>query len=202
MALNSIIYEKSRNAFEQRCYRLLIEAYNTSLTEKAIKFYWDENDISCVLHQYITGNPLRKRWKVSSNIEHHIYKDLPKEKGFSNKFPRIDFRFTTFTKNDEYEYFFEAKNLKINDLALKRRYIKTGIDSFVSKKYENGSLIGYLLEGRPDEIIKSINTLLATKNRQTETLKFTYNRLFSFYYESKHADLGILKHLIFDYTTI
>lgn len=203
MALNTIVYEKFRNAFEQKCCRLIIEAYQTSLTEQVIQLDWNENDISSELHRHIKENPLRLTWKVSTNVEADIPKDnIPKIKGFADKFPRIDFRLTSFISTCEYEYFFEAKNLKQNDSALKRRYINTGIDNFVSKKYENGSLIGYLLEGKTDETVKGINSLLEKDKRQTETLNFTSNKLFKSYYESNHSDIGILKHLIFDFTTI
>ena len=198
MALNDLY----KNAFEQKCFRLIVDAYQTSLNDKVIQLDWDENDISCELHQHIIGNPLRKKWKVSTNVESHIPKDVSKVKGFSSKFPRIDFRLTTFAKSNEYEYFFEAKNLKQNDSALKRRYINTGINNFVSKKYENGSLIGYLLEGKTDETVKGINSLLKKNKRQTETLHFTSYKLFKSYYESNHSDIGILKHLIFDFTII
>lgn len=202
MALNTIVYEKFRNAFEQKCYRLIIEAYQTSLTEQLIQLDWNENDISSELHRHLKENPLRLKWKVSTNVEAHIPKDIPKVKGFSDKFPRIDFRLTSFKSIFEFEYFFEAKNIKQNDSALKRRYINTGIDSFVSKKYENGSLIGYLLEGKTNETIKGINSLLVKDKRNTETLIFKSNKLIKTYYESNHSDIGTLKHLIFDFTKI
>lgn len=202
MALNTIVYEKFRNAFEQKCYRLIIEAYQTSLTEQLIQLDWNENDISSELHRHLKENPLRLKWKVSTNVEAHIPKDIPKVKGFSDKFPRIDFRLTSFKSIFEFEYFFEAKNIKQNDSALKRRYINTGIDRFVSKKYENGSLIGYLLEGKTNETIKGINSLLVKDKRNTETLIFKSNKLIKTYYESNHSDIGTLKHLIFDFTKI
>jgi len=202
MALNTIIYEKFRGAFEQKCFRLIIEAYQTSLTAQVIQLDWNENDISSELHRHIKENPLRLKWKVSTNVEADIPKDIPKVKGFSDTFPRIDFRLTSFISTYEYEYFFEAKNLNQNDSALKRRYIDTGIDNFVSNKYENGSLIGYLLEGVTKETIKGINSLLEKDKRNTEILKPKSNKLIKTYYESNHSDIGTLKHLIFDFTGI
>lgn len=202
MALNTTVNEKFRNAFEQRCFRLIIEAYQLSLNERVIQLDWDENDISSELHQHTKKSSLRKKWKVSTNVESHVPKDITKVKGFSAKFPRIDFRLTSFISTYEYEYFFEAKNLKQNDSALKRRYINTGIDNFVSGKYVNGSLIGYLLEGKTDETVKGINSLLGNDKRQNEILNFKSNKLFNSYYESYHSDIRILKHLIFDFTAI
>ena len=188
-----------KNTFEKRCYRLIIDAYQISLTKKIIQLDWNENDISSELHSYLKVNPLRIKWKISTNEEADIPKNIPKVKGFSDKFSRIDFRLTSFISTYEYEYFFEAKNLKQNDAALKRRYIKTGIDNFVSKKYENGSLIGYLLEGNTNETIKGINFLLEKDKRNTETLILKSNNLIKTYYESNHSDIGTLKHLIFDF---
>ena len=202
MALNTILYKKFENAFEQRCFQLIIEAYRTALTKKEIQSDWNENDISAELHRHIKENPLRIKWKVSTNVEANIPKDTSKVKGFSNKFPRIDFRFTSFVSIYEYEYFFEAKNLKQSSSTLKRRYINTGIDNFVSKKYEHGSLLGYLLEGNTNETIKGINSLLKNDKRDTEILNPIPNKLLKTYYESNHSTIGTLKHLIFDFTNI
>lgn len=200
MALNRTVYEKFRIAFEKKCFELVIGAYRTSLTDKSIKLDWNENDISSELHKHIKDNPLRLKWKVSTNVEADIPKDIPKVKGFADKFPRIDFRLTSFISTYEYEYFFEAKNLKQNDSALKRRYIDTGIDSFVSQKYTSGSLIGYLLEGKADDTIKGINALLKKDKRNTEILSLKSTSSLKTYYESNHSGIGLLKHLIFDFT--
>ena len=64
MALNLPITEKIRNGFEQKCFQLIIDAYQTSIVEKAIQLDWDENDISSKLHRYIKDNPIRIKWKV------------------------------------------------------------------------------------------------------------------------------------------
>ncbi|MFD0766702.1 hypothetical protein ACFQZI_17705 [Mucilaginibacter lutimaris] len=200
MALNSNLYEKFRNAFEQKCFQLIIEAYQASLTGKVIQLDWNENDISSELHEHIRANPLRTKWKVSTNVEADLPKDIPKVKGFADKFPRIDFRLTTFTKSYEIEYFFEAKNLKQNDSALKRRYIDTGIDNFVSGKYANGSLVGYLLQGNTEETIKGVNSLLKKDKRESELLRSKSNNQTNALYISTHSNIAILKHLIFDFT--
>jgi hypothetical protein len=202
MTLNTTVYKKFRDAFEQKCFQLIIDAYRISISEKNIQLDWDENDISAELQRHLKENQLRIKWRVSTNVESHIPKDVHKVKGFSSKFPRIDFRLTSFISTHEYEYFFEAKNLRQNDSALKRRYIDTGINNFVSKKYENGSLIGYLLEGNTNEIIENINHLLEKDKRNTETLKLKSNMLLDSYYESSHSGIGILKHLIFDFTIV
>lgn len=191
-------------AFEQRCFQLIIEAYKTSLAEKIIQLSWNENDISSEIHKHIRANPLRQKWKVSTNVEAHISNErVPKEKGFADKDSRIDFRLTSFISTYEYEYFFEAKNLKQKSSALKRRYITTGIDNFVSGKYQNGSLVGYLLEGTVAETIKNgINPLLEKSKRNKEILELKSHKLLNTIYESNHSDIGTLKHIFFDFTLI
>lgn len=202
MASHTNVGDKFRAAFEQRCFRLIIEAYKTSLTKKVIQLDWNENDISSELHEYIEVNPLRKKYKITTNVEQKLPKDAPKVKGFADRFPRIDFRFVTFLGSEDYKYFFEAKNLKHKDNKLTRRYINTGIDNFTSKKYENGSVIGYLLEGKIDETVTGINALLSKDRRDGEILCLKSNILFEFYYESNHPDVEVLKHLIFDFTVM
>ncbi|WP_330747128.1 hypothetical protein [Chryseobacterium sp. CP-77] len=172
------------------------------MTEKIIQLNWNENDISSEIHRHIKENPLRKKWRVSTNVEADIPKDIPKVRGFADKFPRIDFRLSVFSKNEEYEYFFEAKNLKQKSTALKRRYINTGINNFVSKKYQNGSLIGYLLDGEIDKTIDGVNSLLIKDKRNTEILIIKKNKLFEYYYESNHSNIETLKHLIFNFINI
>lgn len=137
-----------RNAFENRCLKLIIDAYRNTIQDNTISLDWDENDITAQLHEYIDSNQSRLNWSIISNVEHHLpKKSIDKENGFAAKYPRIDLRFATIKSHIEYQYFFEAKNLKEKSSALKRRYIDTGIDNFNSKKYENGCLIGYLLMG-------------------------------------------------------
>lgn len=200
MALDSEIYLAFKSAFENRCLTLLTQAYQTSLTTKVIQLDWDENDISSELHEYIKVNPLRSKWKVSSNVEAHLPKGIPKVKGFSATFPRIDFRLTAFMSTFEYEYFFEAKNLKEKDSALKRRYIETGIDNFTSGKYKDGSIVGYVLEGVKGKTVDGINKLLIKDKRSAESLVIKLNTLHTDYYESEHTAMGTLKHFIFDFT--
>jgi hypothetical protein len=205
MALNTIVYEKFRNAFQQKCCQLLIEAYQISLTEKIIQSDWNENDISSELHRHLKESPLRKKWKYFTQVEAHLPTDIQREKGFANKFPRIDFKFATFDRENDFEYFFEAKNLKQSGMAgnaLKRRYIDTGINNFISGKYKNGSLVGYLLEGKTDETIKGINSLLDKDKRNTEVLNLKPDKLLNSIYLSNHSDIGTLQHLIFDLTKI
>ncbi len=164
---------------------------------------WNENDITAQLHEYIDSDQKRLNWSIISNVEHHFpKKSITRVKGFAAKYPRIDLRFATIKSSLEYKYFFEAKNLKEKSSALKRRYIDTGIENFNSKKYENGCLVGYLLNGDVELTIKGINSLLVKDNREKETLIKEYCKYHDNYYESSHSYIQCLKHYIFDFTLL
>lgn len=201
MAFNTTIRENFKRAFEQKCFLLLKDAYQISLSQKVIQLDWNENDISAELLRHIEVNSQRLQWQIWANRESYIAKDIPKVKGYSDVFPRIDFKFGTFASGSEYGYYFEAKILKQRDAALKRRYIDTGIDSFVSRKYQNGSLLAYLMEGKTDETISGVNALLIKDKRHTETLMLKSSEAIGDFYESIHPDIERLKHLIFDFTS-
>lgn len=198
------LYELYKGAFEQKCFQLLIDAYQTSLKEKVIQLDWNENDISHELIEKIDNNRLRLRWNILVTREYYLTKDIEKVKGFADRLPRIDFRLTTiFAKAEkEFKYYCEAKRLKEKDSHLKREYIKEGIDRYVSKKYPLGCMIGYLLEGKADETIIGINSLLHKDKRNSEKLNLKPNELLKTYYESNHPDIGNLKHFIFDFTSV
>ena len=193
--------------FENQCIRLFADAYHQSITDKTVKLDWNENDITGQLHEYIDNNPLRLEWSISTNVEQHLpNKSVKKVKGFANKDLRIDLRFVKFRKrilqtNQEYTVFFETKNLKEKGCKLKKRYINTGIDDFIKKKYPYGFLVGYLLEGAVTPTVKGINALLKKDNREKESLEPKKHEIVQYYFESNHAEL-CLKHLIFNFTML
>ena len=202
MALNTTIYEKFRSAFEQKCFRLMVEAYQTSLSEKIIQLDWEENDISQELYEKIDTNPHRLKWKIVAFREFYLPQNVKKEKGFANKLPRIDLRMSNIFGKLEYKYFCESKRLKETDSKLKRAYINEGMDRFISEKYPVGCMLGYLLEGNLNKTIEGINSLLENDERNTETLNLKPDKLLKTVYESYHTDIGTLKHLLFDFTNL
>ncbi|MFD2588554.1 hypothetical protein [Maribacter sp. 4G9] len=203
MGLNKVIVASFKRGFEEKCFQLITESYVSAMETKVIKLNWDENDITSELHEHIKENPIRLKWSIVTNVEQHLPKDdIEREKGFAAKLPRIDLRLVTINSSLEYEYHMEAKNLKEKDSGLKRRYIDTGINSFVSKKYENGCLLGYVLEGDLDNTVDGVNKLLKKDDRQPEFLKPKLYHLHDKYYESEHPDDMVIRHFMFDFTTL
>lgn len=191
-----------KKAFEQRCFQLIIEAYQTSLNEKVIQLDWNENDISQELYEKIESNQKRLEWNITPVREFYLTQNVKKGKGFADKLPRIDLRMSNISSKIEIKFFCEAKRVKETDSNLKRAYISEGMDRFITKKYPMGCMLGYLLEGKGSGTIKGINTLLEKKKRETEILNLKKYNLLKTYYESNHSEIGILKHLIFDFTNI
>lgn len=203
MGLNKVIVASFKRGFEEKCFQLITESYVTAMETKVIKLNWDENDITSELHTHISQNPLRLKWRIITNVEQHLpKKEINKEKGFAAKLPRIDLRLATINSSLEYVYHMEAKNLKETDSGLKRRYIDTGINNFVSLKYENGCLLGYVLEGELVKTVDGVNNLLKKDKRDSESLKPKRLILHHSYYESEHPDDLLIKHFIFDFSSL
>lgn len=190
-----------KTSFETRCFRLLVDSYHSAIADKCISPDWNENDITSTLNSYISKNQIRLKWEIVNSREEYLFdKDSQKTKGFADREFRIDMKLTSINSGKEYVYYFEAKNLKENDTASKRRYIDTGMDSFTSGKYKNGALVGYFLAGNLSNTIGWINNLLAKESRNSEIIIQKENHFHDSYFESNHASIGILKHLFFDFT--
>lgn len=200
--LTTSIFLNFQNKFKIRCKTLFVEAYQASILNKSISLDFDENDISAILFNNIDKNPKRVKWSISTNPENHLFDETVSfKKGFAAKFSRIDLRYSTFWKNEEYKYFVEAKNLKANDSSLKRRYISTGIDNFLTGgKYSDcdGFLVGYVLNGSIKECFDGINRLLEKDNRKTEILVLANVADFDLFF-SNHT-VRSLNHLFLLYT--
>ncbi len=188
-----------RKAFEDDCIELVVNAYNLAIVEKKYQTDWLENDFSELFKNYINTS----QFKITCETE----KKLPPktdvlEKGYGDKLDRIDFYFSTWNSQSRSECYMEAKRLKEKDSNLKKAYIKEGMDRYISKKYPIGCMLGYLLEGNVDETKNGINSMLINDKRSSETLNLVSHKLLKSYYESNHSDIGILKHLIFNFTNI
>ena len=190
-----------REAFKGKCIQLLVSAYQKAIRAKSINQNWEENDITAQLYEYMDNDQFRVDNSITANVEHHLADDsLPKDKGFAAKYSRIDMRFVVIRNSFEYKYFAEAKLLREHNSKLKQRYIKTGIDNFISGKYNNGFLVAYIVEGVLVNAVKGINEFLEKDHRDTEILKKGICNCYNEYYESIHDSVGILKHFMFDFT--
>jgi hypothetical protein len=191
-----------KESFHDNCIKLVVSAYQKAIIEKSVSIDWKENDITAQLHEYIDKSQFRTKKHIVTNVEHNLINiALPNEKGFADKYSRIDMRFVVFKSNTEYQYFAEAKLLKEQNNRLERRYITTGIDNFTSGKYYNGFLVAYIVEGILINAVEGINNLLKKDDRGAEILIKNICKHYDEYYTSKHDFIGVLKHFMFDFTS-
>ncbi|ATR92357.1 hypothetical protein [Porphyromonas gingivalis] len=195
---------------ERRCLTLLCDGYCVVKSKGSISIDKEEEDISKELLLSINANIKRMEWQIDIIPEYRLYKN----DGIAAKSAaRIDFRFSGWSTN-QWEYFAEAKNLieidsfkagrktKISANKLHRRYIETGIDNYLSSKYpQNGCLIGYILQGKTENIVSMLNICLCALNRKTELLQSKDLEFADFIscYVSSHEKFLSMKHLMFDF---
>lgn len=195
---------------ERCCLTLLCDGYCVVKSKGSISIDKEEEDISKELLLSINANIKRMEWQIDIIPEYRLYKN----DGIAAKSAaRIDFRFSGWSTN-QWEYFAEAKNLieidsfkagrktKISANQLHRRYIETGIDNYLSSKYpQNGCLIGYILQGKTENIVSMLNICLCALNRKTELLQSKDLEFADFIscYVSSHEKFLSMKHLMFDF---
>ncbi|SCQ23787.1 hypothetical protein TFUB4_02628 [Tannerella forsythia] len=195
---------------ERRCLTLLCDGYCVVKSKGSISIDKEEEDISKELLLSINANIKRMEWQIDIIPEYRLYKN----DGIAAKSAaRIDFRFSGWSTN-QWEYFAEAKKLieidsykagrktKISANQLHRRYIETGIDNYLSSKYpQNGCLIGYILQGKTENIVSMLNICLCALNRKTELLQSKDLEFADFIscYVSSHEKFLSMKHLMFDF---
>jgi len=197
------VKSKYKQAFEEDCIELIVNAYTLAITEKKYQLDWIENDFSELLCDYVNESPLSLEKKITCKTENKLLiNNVNIGKGFADKLPRIDFVYFKIWRKDRLHYFMEAKRLKEKDSDLKRAYIDKGIESFLSRKYPIGCMLGYLLEGETEKTRIGINKILEKRKRNSEILLPKTHEIFQFYYESNHPQIGIIKHLIFDFTAL
>lgn len=200
MGLDVFIVSIVKQTFEKHCIILLTEAYKCSLNDNVYSTDWLENDFTEMLDEYIGKNNKRIKWNITNQPDRHIHDKKQKSKGFADKEKRIDMKMSHIAFKQEYHFYIEAKRLKERDLALKKRYIDTGIYNYIHTIYPQGVLVGYLLEGSVNNTIQGINDILTQRNRSSEHLSKKEHSIHDEYFESIHPQYGVLQHFILDYT--
>ncbi len=201
MGLQRFIITTVKQSFYNKCIILVVDAYNSSITDKPYTTDWLENDFTEMLDKYISGNKKRLNWNIHCNAENHLHDThKPLSKGYADKEKRIDMKMSHISFKNEFHFYIEAKRLKENNHNLKNRYIETGIDSYISSKYPKGILLGYLIEGDTDNTVKGINDILIKRGRGDEVMVRQNHSIHNNYFESTHAAFGTISHFVLDYT--
>jgi hypothetical protein len=208
------IVSEIEECFVNNCLALFGEAYLYIRENKKVTIDWDEENISAFFFEYIDKSEKAIALNINISDEHRLfYADILNGKKKAKAASRIDFRLTTnwLEQKKRLEYYVEAKNLieddcnkegrksKLNARKSQERYITTGIDNIISGKYPPRScLVGYVLQGNPNEIVNKINNHLLLKGRATEQLQIFESNIENLKscYHSNHTNDHLLNHFL------
>jgi hypothetical protein len=207
-----------REGIVYRCMFTAIEGYRLMKKAKEYKCAWEEESLTANLIKHMKDSRYCKKWKLDISPEYPIHTpDISNGTRKPKEASRVDMRVVSWSYPEKMEYCFEAKNLaehdwfkpegsKVRSSFLRGRYIAKGIDHFVKETYPLGGLLGYVLEGSVDNILKGINKLLKSnrRNRAEEMLipSDTINNHRECYrsqHKKKSGESFILNHILFNF---
>lgn len=169
MAKNKDLVRSINSSFELKCLDLLVKSYGSAITEHLILNDWEEESISAhiVKHMRKFKSDLIVNYEVPL-VEEDVYNAIKRVRN-SNRID-IFFQKSQWRKLEYLEYHIEAKNIssvewkksngsKVNASQQQTEYITKGVDRFITGhfKEKNGCMLGYLVNGRLDEVLAKIN---------------------------------------------
>lgn len=161
--------------FRHKCVEAIQLGYNRMIAEKFYQVDWEEDNLTICLVETIKKTSSLAQSHISVNYQTPIYSAAMAYLGASSlQAPRVDFKFSTFSKQEEYEYFAEAKNLsesdwykasgsKVSASYYRARYIDTGIENYLVGRYPDGCLVGYIVNGKESNILAGLNGLISSR---------------------------------------
>lgn len=217
--LNNDIISDFENSFRTNCLTLIGEAYKWLKETKSITVDWNEETISANIFTHIDESTKAIMWNINVSDECRLYHQaILNNKKSAKSASRIDLKLSTnwIEAKKRVSYFVEAKNLienncvkqgrktKLNANKIQERYISTGIDLLISGEYpSNGCMLGYILEGTTDNVVKNLNTILSNMTRNEEELTKIELEIphIEETYTSIHVNDYILYHHFLQFTT-
>lgn len=202
--VNKKIGQVVKTNFIMLCLDALQRGYDKMIADGQYVVDWKEDKLTAHLVDKIKLTGFLRSQRISVNHQPPIYnegvvygEDDPAEA------PRVDFKLTKWYVKDELDYYAEAKNLseydwdksdgaKVIASKYKARYIDTGIENFLSGRYPEGCLLGYIVRGETARVIDGINKLITTRNLAPRIglIEKDKLRLFPICYSSSHETDG------------
>ena len=198
------------NEFEKILFKITV-CYHLMKTNKVV-LENDENKIrDFFLLNYLKNDEIRRRVDL---LQWHFEREVQEDHSIG----RTDIKVispNTFEKQEAY-YILECKRLDNTNTTgisgLNAKYIKNGIDRFITKYYSSyyrvNGMIGFVVDDlKIDNNVKKINSLLTTSfpsiTTKKEITKDSFIDGFEFHYNSIHMDkdndLLKIHHLMFDF---
>ena len=197
--------------FENMIVFILIGAYQLMKLEKRFDRRWHETRFSAVLIGYMRIISDREKLRLLIYPEQYLYnEEILNGNEDPDTAPRIDICTKSPWMKENVYYGVEGKILVENNWGtrrasdLRRRYVDTGIKNFISERYGNGLIAGYVVEGNPINIIYQINRLLKHRKFSDDQMikKHTSVDSFSDHYISLHPNSRTIRirHLLLNFT--
>lgn len=214
MAKSNFLIESINLSFELKCLEVLIKSYNTSKILNKVSSDWEEKTFSSHLLSLMKDCEIALKYNLTITKEEEL-EDNEIDNGL--KSPKeanpIDIRFHNIWQDLRLDYNVEAKNIsssqwikskgsKVNASDQQTEYITKGIDRFLTGHFKdkNGCMLGYIVNGKLNDLLLKINNKIELQKSSTEIIDFN-NLIINKHkvYESSHSQRNI-KHLFFDYS--
>lgn len=170
--ISQAVRAKIKASFISHCIEAINIGYTRILANGSYELDWEEDSFTYHLVAHIELSGFLDNYKISINPQPPIISHaIAFEGADSKKAPKVDFKFSNWSGPKEVKFYAEAKNLSEQDWhktsgALVKsskqrgRYIKTGIENFLSDRYPEGCLVGYVLNGSTVAVVSSLNSLI------------------------------------------
>ena len=185
-------------SFIAACLFVLTEAFRRMKDGGRYEASWKETRFSAVLIGHMDHVQNAQDLPIRIDPECYQYsQDVLQGQADPDAAPRIDIKMSGGWTDRNVYYGVEGKVLVEKDWGTRRaaplrsRYIDTGIDNFVSRRYSlvvpAGCVVGYVVQGKPSVVASQINRLLEKRQRTSEALlsRHEINGCFDCY-ESEH----------------
>ncbi|MFY1048131.1 hypothetical protein [Chryseobacterium sp. GP-SGM7] len=214
MAKSLQLINKVNQSFELKCLRLLIQSFGSAIEENLLTLEWEEESISAHIVKHLRN--FKSGFIINYEVplvEEDVYSAKKRVKN-SNRID-IFFQKNQWNQKEYLEYHVEAKNIsssewkkstgtKVNASQQQTEYITKGIERFLIGhfKNKNGCLLGYVVNGKLDEILLKINSKIELNKSKSEIISFKDEVIDNHkIYQSCHSQRNV-KHLFFDYTDL
>lgn len=163
-------------SFISHCIEAINTGYDIILANASHKLDWKEDNLTAHLVETIELSGFLTSFQISVNYQSPIVSHAIASEGADFlTAPKVDFKFSNWSGRNEFKFYAEAKNLSERDWykasgALVKsskqrgRYLDTGIENFLSGRYPEGCLVGYVLNGSTAAIVSGLNSLIKKRN--------------------------------------
>ncbi len=194
---------------KKHCAEIIEEGYTRYLADSEKVFTEDETIITAGIYDHIQTLVESDGLPFIVAPELHQYTTaIRKGKTNPNKAKRFDLHFTNFNFSPRIKFGIESKLLaetntsSKNAASLIKEYVEdAGMGKFIKGIYEeDGFMLGYLLNGKTDQIVLKINTKVASTYSDKEQLKKKKVHYISNYvFEGKDKDIY---HIFLDFSAL